>query len=114
MVGCPRESQILLAVRSYISVSLILQGFQNSSLKPVARIQKVHIVILGAFLEGDLHFPAQNSFAYFASRTLSLFALKNGIPEEDIMTRNDQLKKADQEGRFGFNSAPVLTTAIAL
>ena len=83
------------------SLTSILErnGFQGVSLTPLS------------FINTHLH---QNSFAYFASRTLSLFALKNGIPEEDIMTWNDQLKKADQEGRLGFNSAPVLTTTIAL
>ena len=63
-----------------------------------------------SFINTHLH---ENSFAYFASKTISLFALKNGISEGEVMEWNDQLRNAEQKGDFGFNSAPVLTTAFA-
>jgi len=37
-----------------------------------------------------------------------------GVKEEDAMQWLDQLAQADREGRFGFVSVPVLTTAIAV
>ena len=73
------------------------------------RFQEVSLTPL-SFINTHLH---ENSFAYFASKTLSLFALKNGISEEEVVEWNDQLRNAEQKGDFGFNSAPVLTTAFA-
>ena len=62
------------------------------------------------FLNNSLH---HNSFAYLASRLFTHFALGQGIPEEDVTRWREQLDQAESDGRFGFVSVPVLTTAIA-
>ena len=39
------------------------------------------------------------------------FAIKQGVPKAEVDTWRTQLAKAETEGRFGFTSFPVLTTA---
>ena len=54
-----------------------------------------------------------NAFAHWASKVVAAFAVANGLNKDDAVTWLDQLAQADREGRFGFVSVPVLTTAIA-
>ena len=83
------------------SITSILEknGFVGVSLTPLS------------FINTHMH---KNSFAYFASKMLSLFVLENGISEDDVLIWNTQLEEADRDGRFGFNSAPVLSRAVAM
>ena len=62
------------------------------------------------FMNNSLH---HNSFAWLASSLLSHFAQKQGIPKADVERWRAQLDQAAEDGRFGFVSMPVLTTAIA-
>ena len=62
------------------------------------------------FMNNSLH---HNSFAWLASSLLSHFAEKQGIPKADVERWREQLDQAGEDGRFGFVSMPVLTTAIA-
>jgi hypothetical protein len=39
------------------------------------------------------------------------FALTQGMSEEEVSDWKSQLEKAEQQGRFGFSSFPVLTSA---
>jgi hypothetical protein len=64
-----------------------------------------------AFLNGALH---ENAYALWASKVAAAFGVGQGIPEEDTARWLDQLAEADREGRFGFVSVPVLTTATAI
>ena len=48
------------------------------------------------------------------ARRMAVFAVGQGIAEDDAARWLDQLAEADQEGRFGFVSVPVLTTATAI
>jgi hypothetical protein len=40
------------------------------------------------------------------------FALTQGLSAEEISDWKSQLERAEQQGRFGFTSFPVLTSAI--
>ena len=62
------------------------------------------------FMNNSLH---HNSFAWLAASLLSHFAHKQGIPQADVERWREQLDQAVEDGRFGFVSMPVLTTAIA-
>ncbi len=62
------------------------------------------------FMNNSLH---HNSFAWLASGLLTHFAQKQGIAKEDVQRWREQLDQSVKEGRFGFVSVPVLTTAIA-
>ena len=62
------------------------------------------------FLNNSLH---HNSFAYLASTLLTHFAEGQGISKEDTERWRKELDESEREGRFGFVSVPVLTTAIA-
>ncbi len=62
------------------------------------------------FMNNSLH---HNSFAWLALSLLSHFAEKQGIPKADVERWREQLDQAVKDGRFGFVSMPVLTTAIA-
>jgi ubiquinone/menaquinone biosynthesis C-methylase UbiE len=62
------------------------------------------------FMNNSLH---HNSFAWLASSLFTHFAEKQGIPEGEIQRWREQLDQAVEDGRFGFVSMPVLTTAIA-
>jgi len=53
----------------------------------------------------------QNSPAIYTERTMAVFALKQGISENKVREWQEQLAKAQIEGRFGFTSYPVLTSA---
>lgn len=64
-----------------------------------------------AFLNGSLH---ENAYALWAAKVVAAFAVGQGIAEDDAARWLDQLAKADREGRFGFVSVPVLTTATAI
>ena len=64
-----------------------------------------------AFINTNMH---DNAFASWASRAVALFASAKGVEDEKVAAWLEQLKTADREGRFGFVSVPVLTTATAL
>lgn len=64
-----------------------------------------------AFLNGALH---ENTYALWAAKIVAAFAIGQGVPEEDAKRWLEQLDQADKEGRFGFVSVPVLTTATAI
>ena len=64
-----------------------------------------------AFLNGALH---DNAFALWAAKIVAAFAIGQGVGEEDAALWLAQLSQADREGRFGFVSVPVLTTATAI
>jgi len=63
-----------------------------------------------AFMNGTMH---ENAFALWAARLVAAFAVDNGVDDKEAALWLDQLEKADDEGRFGFVSVPVLTTATA-
>ena len=54
----------------------------------------------------------QDSPAIYTEEVMSFFALRQGIDTGDISDWRDQLKVAETEGRFGFTSHPVLTSAV--
>ena len=64
-----------------------------------------------AFMNSSMH---ENAYALWASKIAAAFAVGQGIPEEDAQQWQEQLGRADAEGRFAFVSVPVLTTAIAI
>ncbi len=64
-----------------------------------------------AFLNGALH---ENAYALWAAKVVAAFAVGHGVAEEDAALWLDQLFQADKQGRFGFVSVPVLTTATAI
>ena len=53
----------------------------------------------------------QNSPARYTEETVALFALNQGISKIDVLDWRKQLSKAEEDGRFGFTSFPVLTCA---
>ena len=53
----------------------------------------------------------QNSPAHYTEETVAFFALNQGMSASDVMDWKAQLAKAENEGRFGFTSFPVLTYA---
>ena len=61
-----------------------------------------------AFLVTNRH---ANSPAKFSEEILARSALKQGISEEKVLKWREQLATAEQEGRFGFTSFPVITEA---
>lgn len=63
-----------------------------------------------AFFDGALH---ENTFAFWAAKVVAGFAVQQGVPESDVDLWMKQLQDADNHGRFGFISVPVLTTAVA-
>jgi SAM-dependent methyltransferase len=64
-----------------------------------------------AFLNGALH---ENAYALWAAKVAAAFGVGQGIAEDEAARWLDQLAEADREGRFGFVSVPVLTTATAV
>ena len=64
-----------------------------------------------AFLNGALH---ANAYAMWAAKVAAAFGVGQGIAEDEAARWLDQLAQADREGRFGFVSVPVLTTATAV
>ena len=63
-----------------------------------------------AFMNSTMH---ANAFARWAAKLVATFAIAKGVEEQEAASWLDQLEKADVEGRFGFVSVPVLTTATA-
>lgn len=53
----------------------------------------------------------QNSPARYTENVMANFAISQGVNEEDVADWRSQLAAAEKEGRFGFASFPVLTTA---
>ncbi len=53
-------------------------------------------------------------FSVDHGKLVAAFAIGQGVPEEDAKRWLEQLDQADKEGRFGFVSVPVLTTATAI
>lgn len=51
----------------------------------------------------------ENSYAYWVSKIVAAFAVSEGVADEDAKLWLEQLQQADNEGRFGFFSMPVLT-----
>jgi arsenite methyltransferase len=52
-----------------------------------------------------------NSPARYTENVMANFALSQGVPEGDVKRWQSQLATAETEGRFGFASFPVLTSA---
>ena len=52
-----------------------------------------------------------NSPARYSEAVMANFALTQGLSLEEVSDWKSQLEKADQQGRFGFTSFPVLTSA---
>ena len=52
-----------------------------------------------------------NSPARYTEAVMANFALTQGISEEEVSDWKAQLETAEQQGRFGFSSFPVLTSA---
>ena len=78
---------------------LSMAGFDGVTQRPIG------------FLNGNMH---DNAFARSASRLVAAFAISKGVSEQDVTLWLNQLSVANREGRFGFVSMPVLTTAIAV
>jgi arsenite methyltransferase len=78
---------------------LAAAGFDQILQKPIA------------FMNNSMR---QNAFSLWAAKLVVAFATANGIDEKETSLWLQQLEKADAEGRFGFVSVPVLTTAIAV
>ena len=53
----------------------------------------------------------QNSPGRYTESVMANFAISQGVPEDEVMAWRSQLEKAEDEGRFGFTSFPVLTSA---
>ena len=52
-----------------------------------------------------------NSPARYSEAVMANFALSQGVSAEEVSDWKSQLEKAEQQGRFGFVSFPVLTSA---
>ena len=52
-----------------------------------------------------------NSPARYSEAVMANFALTQGLSVEEISDWKSQLERAEQQGRFGFTSFPVLTSA---
>ena len=64
-----------------------------------------------AFYNGTMH---ENAYAYWASKLIAAFATTQGVGEDEAQRWLDQLSQADQDGRFGFVSVPILTIGTAV
>ena len=53
----------------------------------------------------------QNSHSRFIEEGMAVFALIQGVPQDEVAKWRKQLAEAEQAGRFGFVSYPVLTSA---
>ena len=53
----------------------------------------------------------KNSPAHYSEAVMANFALTQGVSEAEVLDWKSQLEKAEQQGRFGFTSFPVLTSA---
>ena len=81
-----------------LPAKLEIAGFSGIVQKPIA------------FMNNTMH---ENAFALWAAKLVAVFAVDNGATDEEAALWLEQLDKADTEGRFGFVSVPVLTTATA-
>lgn len=81
-----------------IPTKLEAAGFDGIAQKPIA------------FMNNTMH---ENAFSLWAAKLVAAFAIGKGIDEKEAAKWLEQLDTADAEGRFGFVSVPVLTTAIA-
>jgi len=54
----------------------------------------------------------ENSYGYWVSKLVAEFVLEEGVSNADAELWLQQLQEADDNGRFGFVSMPVLTLAI--
>ena len=52
-----------------------------------------------------------NSPARYSEAVMANFALTQGVSQEEVSDWKSQLEKAEQQGRFGFTSFPVMTSA---
>ena len=52
-----------------------------------------------------------NSPALYTENVMANFAINKGMPEKDVTSWRSQLAAAEKDGRFGFASFPVLTSA---
>ena len=82
-----------------LPVKLEAAGFNGISQRPIA------------FINTHMH---DNAFARWASQLVAAFALAQAVEAGKVAAWLEQLETADREGRFGFVSVPVLTTATAL
>lgn len=64
-----------------------------------------------AFLNSVLH---PQTYGYWAAKIVASYAVGLGVAKDDAARWLRQLEQADEEGRFGFVSVPVLTTAAAV
>lgn len=64
-----------------------------------------------AFINTEMH---DNSFSRWAAKIVAAFGVANGLDQGDAEAWLQQLDAANEAGRFGFVSVPVLTTAIAM
>jgi hypothetical protein len=53
----------------------------------------------------------ENSPARYSEAVMANFALTQGVTEMEVSDWKSQLARAEQQGRFGFTSFPVLTSA---
>jgi len=81
-----------------IPTKLEVAGFDGIAQKPIA------------FMNNTMH---ENAFSLWAAKLVAAFAVGKGVDEKEAALWLEQLDTADTEGRFGFVSVPVLTTAIA-
>ena len=91
---CPHQMLPMEIVRKLESI-----GFQNIEQRPIAILNTEF---------------GENTYAYWAARLVATFAKTNGIDSDKVDTWLDQLSQSEKEGRFGFASVPVLTTAVAI
>jgi SAM-dependent methyltransferase len=56
----------------------------------------------------------ENAYAFCASRFVAAFVTTQGIGEDEAQDWLNQLAQADQDGRFGFVTVPVLTIGTAV
>ncbi len=82
-----------------LPVKLKAAGFNGIAQRPIA------------FINTHMH---ENAFARWASQLVAAFALAQAVEAGKVAAWLQQLETADREGRFGFVSVPVLTTATAL
>jgi ubiquinone/menaquinone biosynthesis C-methylase UbiE len=91
---CPHQMLPMEIIRKLETI-----GFENIEQKPIA------------FVNTEL---GENTYAYWAARAVAVFAKANGVDSDKVDTWLDQLSQSEKEGRFGFASVPVLTTAVAI
>ena len=53
----------------------------------------------------------EDSPARYSEAVIANFALTQGVSATEVSDWKSQLEKAEQQGRFGFTSFPVLTSA---